>query len=185
MEDAAIIELYWQRSEQALEETRVKYGGYCYGNAFNLLRSPEDAEETVSDAYHAAWNAMPPERPRSLRAWLGKVTRNLSLKRWDREHRQKRDAGLTTLLSELEDCLPSQDTVEKTLEAKELSAAVDSWLAGLSKADRQLFVRRYWYGVPLQDLAWERGLSPAKLAQKMLRLRQSLRSALEKEGISL
>ena len=185
MEDAAIIELYWQRSEQAIEETREKYGGYCYGIAFNLLRSPEDAEETVSDAYHAAWNAMPPERPRSLRAWLGKVTRNLSLKRWDREHRQKRDAGLTTLLSELGDCLPAPDTVEKTLEAKELSAAVDGWLAGLGKTDRQLFVRRYWYGAALQDLARERGISPAKLAQKMLRLRQSLRSALEKEGISL
>ena len=185
MEDAAIIELYWQRSEQAVEETRVKYGRYCYGIAYNLLRSPEDAEETVSDTYHAAWNAMPPERPRSLRAWLGKVVRNLSLKRWNREHRQKRDAGLTTLLSELGDCLPSPDTVERTLEEKELSAAIDGWLAGLSRIDRQLFLRRYWYGVSLQDLARERKLPPARLAQKMLRLRQSLRNALEKEEIGL
>ena len=185
MEDAAIIELYWQRSEQAVEETRTKYGGYCYGIAFNLLRSPEDAEEIVSDTYHAAWNAMPPERPRSLRAWLGRITRNLSLKRWDREHRQKRDVGLTTLLSELGDCLPSPDMVEKAAEAKELSAVIDGWLAGLSKPDRQLFLRRYWYGIPLQDLARERNLSPARLAQKMLRLRQSLRKTLEKEGISL
>ena len=185
MEDEGIIGLYWQRSEQAIEETRTKYGSYCYGIAFHLLRSPEDAEETVSDTYHAAWNAMPPERPRSLRAWLGKVVRNLSLKRWDREHRQKRDAGLTTLLSELGDCLPAPDTVEKTLEAKELSAAIDGWLAGLSKVDRQLFLRRYWYGAPLQDLARERKLPPARMAQKMLRLRQSLRKALEKEGIGL
>ena len=90
MEDGAIIELYWQRSERAIEETRTKYGGYCYQIAFNLLRSPEDAEETVSDTYHAAWNAMPPERPGSLRAWLGRVARNLSLGRWNREHRRKR-----------------------------------------------------------------------------------------------
>ena len=185
MEDEGIIGLYWQCSEQAVEETRVKYGSYCYGIAFNLLRSPEDAEETVSDTYHAAWNAMPPERPRSLRAWLGRVTRNLSLKRWDREHRQKRDAGLTTLLSELGDCLPSPDTAEKALEAKELREAMDRWLAGLSRIDRQLFLRRYWYGVPLQDLARERKLPPARLAQRMLRLRQSLRKALEKEGIGL
>ena len=180
MEDAAIIELYWARSERAIEETRSKYGGYCYSISYNLLRSHEDAEETVSDTYHAAWNAMPPEKPQSLRAWLGRVVRNLSLKRWNREHRQKRDAGLTALLEELADCLPAPDTAEKQLEARELSRALDAWLA-----DRQLFVRRYWYGLSLQDLARERKLPPARLAQKMLRLRQSLRKALEKEGIAL
>ena len=185
MEDAAIIELYWLRSERAIEETREKYGGYCYSISFNLLHSQEDAEECVSDTYHAAWTAMPPQKPQSLRSWLGKVVRNLSLKRWQHDHRQKRDAGITALLSELGDCLPAPDMVEKTLEAKELSAALDGWLAGLGKADRQLFVRRYWYGVPLQELARERKLPPAKLAQKMLRLRQSLRNTLEKEGISL
>ena len=185
MEDGAIIELYWQRSERAIEETRVKYGAYCYQIAVNLLRSPEDAEETVSDTYHAAWNAMPPEKPNSLRAWLGKVVRNLSLVRWNREHRLRRSAGVTELLGELEDCLPAPDTVERRLEARELSEAIDGWLAGLDRTDRQLFLRRYWYGVPLNVLAMERNLSPARLAQKMLRLRQSLRKALEKEGISL
>lgn len=185
MEDGAIIELYWQRSERAIEETRAKYGAYCYQIAFNLLRSPEDAEETVSDTYHAAWNAMPPERPGSLRAWLGRVARNLSLGRWNREHRMKRDAGLTELLGELTDCLPAPDTPERSLEAKELRDAIDRWLGSLGRTDRVLFLRRYWYGLSLQELAKERALSPAKLAQKMLRLRQSLRKALEKEGISL
>lgn len=185
MEDGAIIELYWQRSERAIEETRAKYGAYCYQVAFNLLRSPEDAEETVSDTYHAAWNAMPPERPGSLRAWLGKVARNLSLGRWNREHRMKRDAGMTELLGELTDCLPAPDTPEKALEAKELRDAIDRWLSSLGRTDRVLFLRRYWYGLSLQELAKERALSPARLAQKMLCLRQSLRKALEKEGISL
>ncbi len=185
MEDEAIIGLYWQRDELAIEETRTKYGGYLYGIAFNLLHSPEDAEETVSDTYHAAWNAMPPERPNSLRAWLGKVTRNLSLGRWNREHRRKRDAGITELLGELADCLPAPDTAEKALEAKELRDALDRWLASLGRADRVLFLRRYWYGLSLQELAVREGTSPAKLAQRMLRLRQSLRNALEKEGISL
>ena len=185
MEDGAIVELYWHRSERAIEETRLKYGDYCYGIAFRLLHSPEDAEETVSDTYHAAWNAMPPEKPTSLRSWLGRVVRNLSLSRWKREHRQKRSPGLTELLEELADCLPSPETVEQTLEARELSRAIDAWLGGLSKADRRLFLRRYWYGVPLQDLAKERDLPPARLAQKMLRLRRSLRETLEKEGIGL
>ena len=185
MEDAGIIALYWERNERAIEETREKYGGYCYGIAMNLLHIPEDAEETVSDTWHAAWNAIPPEKPSSLRAWLGRVVRNLSLSRWNREHRKKRDPGITELLSELEDCLPSPVTVESTLEVKELAAAMDAWLGELSREDRRLFLRRYWYGVPLQDLAKERGLSPARLAQKMLRLRRSLKAALEKEGISL
>ena len=185
MEDGAIIELYWQRSERAIEETRVKYGAYCYQIAFNLLRNPEDAEETVSDTYHAAWNAMPPERPGSLRAWLGRVARNLSLGRWNREHRRKRDAGMTELLGELTDCLPAPDTPDKALEAKELRDAIDRWLSSLGRTDRVLFLRRYWYGLSLQELAKERALSPARLAQKMLCLRQSLRKALEKEGISL
>ena len=185
MEDGAIIELYWQRSERAIEETRVKYGAYCYQIAFNLLRSPEDAEETVSDTYHAAWNAMPPEKPCSLRAWLGKVVRNLSLGRWNREHRRKRDAGMTELLGELTDCLPAPDTAENALEAKELRDAIDRWLGSLGRTDRVLFLRRYWYGLRLQELAVREGTSPAKLAQRMLRLRQSLRIALEKEGIGL
>ncbi len=185
MEDEAIIDLYWQRNELAIEETRTKYGGYCYSIAYHLLHSPQDAEETVSDTYHAAWNAMPPEKPRSLRAWLGKVVRNLSLGRWNREHRLRRSAGVTELLGELEDCLPAPDTAERALEAGELREILDNWLASLSRVDRILFVRRYWYGVPLNVLAMERNLSPARLAQKMLRLRQSLRKALEKEGISL
>ena len=185
MEDAGIVALYWARNERAIEETRDKYGGYCYGIAMNLLHVPEDAEETVSDTWHAAWNAMPPEKPDSLRAWLGRVVRNLSLRRWNREHRQKRDPGLTELLSELEDCLPSPITVEGALEAKELGAALDAWLGSMSREDRRLFLRRYWYGVSLRDLARERGTTPDRLAQKMLRLRRSLKAALEKEGISL
>ena len=185
MEDEAIIDLYGQRNELAIEETRTKYGGYCYSIAYHLLHSPQDAEETVSDTYHAAWNAMPPEKPRSLRAWLGKVVRNLSLGHWNREHRLRRSAGVTELLGELADCLPAPDTAERALEAGELRETLDRWLASLSRIDRILFMRRYWYGVPLNVLAMERNLSPARLAQKMLRLRQSLRKALEKEGISL
>ncbi len=185
MEDSAIIDLYWARNEQAISETRRKYGAYCSAIARRLLGSPEDAEECVSDTWHAAWNAMPPERPGSLRAWLGRVVRNLSLARWNREHRQKRDRGVTELLSELEDCLPAPATAETALEARELGRALDAWLAGLTQADRRLFLRRYWYGLSLKDLARGTGMKPDQLAQRMFRLRRSLREALEKEGIDL
>ena len=185
MEDGAIIDLYWQRSELAIEETRTKYGGYCYGIAMNLLGIHEDAEECVSDVWHAAWNAMPPQRPGSLRAWLGRVTRNLSMGRWNRDHRKKRFSGMAELLDELAECVPSPETAEGALEAKELRQVLDGWLAGLGKGDRVLFLRRYWYGLSLQELALRAGTTPAKLAQRMLRLRRSLQKALEKEGIIL
>lgn len=185
MEDAKIIELYWQRDETAIAETAQKYGKFCHCLALNLLHVKEDAEECVNDTYHAAWNAIPPQKPEKLRAWLGRVVRNLSLALWNKSHRQKRYGGVTELLDELEDCIPSAETVERTIEAKELSEVLDRWLMGLSREDRALFVRRYWNGTSLKELASLWGISPNKLAQKTFRLRMSLKSALEKEGITL
>lgn len=185
MEDSQIIDLYWQREEAAITETQQKYGGFCYGIAKNILSIHEDAEECVNDTYHRAWDSIPPQRPVQFRAWLGKVVRNLALNLWNRNHAQKRYAGMAELLSELEDCLPSPQTLERKLEEKELSEQINAWLLSLSREDRVLFVRRYWNGAALRDLAAERKLDPAKLAQRMYRLRGSLKSALEKEGIAL
>lgn len=182
MDDGQIVELYWRRDEAAIGETQRKYGPMCGRIARNILGSQEDAEECVNDALLQAWNAVPPQRPGRLGAWLGKVTRNLALNLWNRNHAQKRYAGMEALLSELEDCLPAPAGVERELEGRELSAAIDGWLRALPKGDRVLFLRRYWYGIPLQELAEERGEAPAKLAQRMLRLRRSLKKALEKEG---
>ena len=106
MDDAAIIELYWARDEDAIVQTQQKYGPYCRTIAKNILGVPEDAEECVSDTWHRAWNAMPPQRPDSLGAFLGRIVRNLSISRWRRERAQKRYAGLEEQLSELEDCPP-------------------------------------------------------------------------------
>ena len=185
MEDREIVELYWRRSERAVAETAAKYGAFCHAVALNLLSVREDAEECVNDAYHEAWNAMPEERPEHLRAWLGRVVRNLSIDRWRRNHRQKRYTGLETLLSELDDCVPSAESMEQTVEAAELGRAVDAWLRTLSGDDAALFLRCYWNGTPLQTLAKERGVAPNKLAQRMYRLRLELKSALEKVGYSI
>ena len=106
MEDNAIIDLYWARSENAISQTAVKYGGYCYAIAYHILESPEDSEESVNDTYLAAWNTMPPKRPNVLSAFLGKITRYISLDRWKRRSASKRGGGQTTLaLEELEECV--------------------------------------------------------------------------------
>ncbi len=107
MEDPQIVELYWQRDETAIAETDAEYGGFCRRIAQNLLGIREDAEECVNDVYGEAWSSMPTERPEKLRAWLGRVVRNISIDRWRQNHAQKRYAGMESLLSELDECVPA------------------------------------------------------------------------------
>ncbi len=182
MDDAEIVGLYWARDESALEATRTKYGGFARSLAVNLLGSAEDAEECAQDAYLALWRSIPPERPESLKAYLGRIVRNTAADIWNRAHAKKRDAGLTVLLSELEDCLPSPSDPQAELESRELGRAVSAWLRTLDADSRALFLRRYWYGQELKTLAREWGVSANALAQRTRRLRISLRAALEKEG---
>ena len=184
MEDAQIIALYIQRDEAAIAETQRKYGAFCSRIATNIL-SAEDAEECVNDAYHQVWLAIPPQRPTHFSAWLGRIVRNNAINLWNKNHRKKRYNGMTELLSELEESIPSPRTMEREMEDRELSACIDAWLRTLKQEDRVLFLRRYWYGMSLQDLAKEQPMSSGKLAQRMFRLRTNLRQALEKEGIIL
>lgn len=185
MEDEAIVALFWQRNENAIAACQQKYGGFCGSIARNILGSAEDAEECVNDALGAAWDSIPPQRPRQLRIFLGCVTRNLALSRWRSANAQKRGSGMCQLLGELEDCVPDVHTPETALENQTLAACIEDWLRGLPKAERVLFLRRYWLGTPLKELAAAAGETPAKLAQRMYRLRGGLRAALEKEGIHL
>ena len=185
MEDREIVALYWQRNENAIAETEGKYGPFCRGLARNLLGSPEDAEECVSDTWLEAWNSMPEEKPDCLRPWLGRVVRLNAIDRWRAAHRQKRFGGVETLVLELEDCVPAPSDPQRALEAAELGELLRRWLDSLGKEDRRLFLRRYWNGEALNALASEEGMSPAALAQRMRRLRLKLKRYLEKEGVVL
>ena len=185
MEDLQIIDLYNRRDENAISETAKKYGAFCESIAFNILTIAADVEECVNDTYLQAWNSIPPQQPVRLGAWLGKVTRNIAINLWNKNHRKKRYAGMEQLLSELEDCIPSPITVEHEIEEMELTEFLNTWLALLPKADRILFMRRYWNGEAVKDLAKEYRIMPRDMAKRMYRLRQSLKSALEKEDYSL
>ena len=186
MEDREIVDLYWRRDEAAISATEEKYGAYCRSIARNILTVWEDAEECVSDTWHRAWRAMPPQRPAKLKAWLGRVTRNGAINLWNRNHRQKRYGGMEQLLEELEECLPAARSPEETvLEERELSRFLDEWLASLPREDRTLFLRRYWKGEPLSDLEKAWGLSHGQMAKRMYRLRAKLKDALEREGYTL
>lgn len=186
MDDSGIIRLYLARDQAAVAETAHAYGGFCMSIAMNVLSHREDAEECVNDVYHEAWNSIPPEQPRSLRAFLGRLTRCISISRFRALHAQKRYSGLEQLLSELEDCIPDcASEVERVSDNARVSAAITVWLERLSSDDRALFIRRYWFGNAVKTLAAECGCTPAQMAQRMLRLRRSLRAELEKEGIEI
>lgn len=185
MEDVQIVDLYWLRDERAIQETDTKYGGFCHKIAMNILHSFQDSEECVSDAYGRCWDTMPPQRPMSLRAYLGTILRNLSISRYRSSRAQKRFGGAEVLLSELNDCVPAPENVQRTLEAAELGDFIGRWLRGLEQEDRALFVRRYWNGDGVKELAGELGVRPNALTKRLLRLRESLRRSLEKEGIGV
>lgn len=183
MEDTQIIDLYWQRDESAIQETDVKYGPFCHKIAMNILHSFQDSEECVSDTYGRCWDTMPPQRPNSLRAYLGTIIRNLCISRYRAAHAQKRFGGAEVLLSELSDCVPSPESVQRTVEADELGQLISRWLDGLTTADRALFIRRYFSGDAVKDLAHEMGIRPNALTKRLLRLREDLRRSLEREGV--
>jgi len=185
MQDAAIIELYWSRDERAISESDRHYGTYCRRISLNILSCLEDSEECVNDTWHRSWEAIPPQRPSSLAAFFGRIVRNLSISRYRAAHAKKRYDGIAVLLSELEDCVPSRESVSQAMEGKLLTDAIDGWLARLEKDDRVLFVRRYWFGDPVNALAKECGCTQNQMAQRMLRLRKGLRTALGQEGIDV
>lgn len=182
LEDAGIINLYLQRDEAAIKETDNKYGAYCTAIALDLLRINEDAQECVNDTYMSAWEQIPPRIPECLRAFLGRITRNIAIGRYRKMHAKKRYNGFEVALSELEECLPSAGNVEREFDAKELGGHISDWLDGLEEQDRMIFVRRYWYGDTAAVLAKKTGTSGSGMSRKLSRMRESLREHLTERG---
>ena len=179
MDDERIIELFFARDEGAVTAASEKYGAYCRAVALGMLGDERDAQECVNDALYRLWAAIPPARPRSLRAFLGCITRNIAIN-------ALRDGGEAELaLDELAVCLESGDSPERTVEDAEITACIDRWLDALPREQRVAFVRRYWYLDSIQTLASRMGWTTAKTASLLMRLRASLRKALISEGISI
>ena len=183
MEDSKIVDLFWGRSENAIQEAAAKYGKYCYAIAYNILHNNEDADESVNDTYHGAWNSIPPHRPSILSTFLGKITRRISLNKWRDMKRDKRGGGETSLvLDELADCLSSGNDVEQDIETAELAKSIDSFIEALPKIERMVFVCRYWYIDPLSAICKQFGYSESKVKSMLYRTRGKLKLHLERDG---
>lgn len=184
MEDSQIVSLYWERNEQAIRETALKYGRYCFSIAYNILSSREDAEESVNDTYMSAWERIPPHQPSVLSAFLGKLTRRISLNKWRNRSRRKRGGGEMILaLEELSECIPSGEDVARQMEQKELNLHIVQFLNSLTDTEREVFVCRYWYLADIRQIANAFGFSESKVKSMLHRIRIRLKSHLEKEGL--
>jgi RNA polymerase sigma-70 factor (ECF subfamily) len=184
--DLEIIELYQNRSESAISETQKQYGSYCLAIAMNILHSKEDSEEVVNDTLLNAWNAIPPKRPIPFSTYLGRITRNLLLDKYKAKKSQKRGGDeITLMLSELEGCIPTSQSVEEAVDGNILEEAINSFLLSIKKEDRIFFMNRYWYGESIAEIAEQFNVKEGKVIMNLLRTRNKLKNELEKRGVTV
>ena len=182
MEDKQIVDLYWARSEVAITETDKKYGRYCHYIAYQILADDMDAEEIVNDTYLKTWNTVPPNRPDPLKAYVGMISNQLALNRYDEKTAAKRGGGqLPLVFHELDECVSDDESME-FCETVALCDAMNRFLWSLPKKTRSIFVRRYWYASSIAEIAEEYGMKESNVAMLMFRTRQKLKEFLQKEG---
>lgn len=197
MEDSRIIKLYFDRNESAIKETASKYGAFCRYLSGNILENKEDVEECVNDTYLSAWNHIPPTNPANLKVWLGRVVRNISLNLWNKNHAQKRYQGMELILDELAECVSedtsgnvpksesAEDTVINSMTSKELGSIISDFLRNQPENDRNLFVKRYWYGESLKNLSDDMKENVSVVSGRLFRMRQKLQKELVRRGVNL
>ena len=186
MDDSKIVQLYWDRNEQALTATSDKYGNYCITIAKNILGNKEDAEECVNDTYMRAWNSLPPHRPNILSTYLGKITRNLSFNLYKRNTADKRGGGeVPVVLDEIVDLVSDTDDVEKEIDRRELVKAIDDFLGKLPADKRSIFICRYWYFDSISNIASRFGMTNNYVSVLLNRLRLKLHNYLLERGFEI
>ena len=178
IDDEKIIDLFFERSEQAIRELDNKYGVVCYNLSYNIVNDRQDAEECVNDAYLGAWTAIPPVRPDPLLSYIVKIVRNISLKSYWREKAAKRSGQYKIALEEIENYIADQNTVEDEIEARELARIIGEFLDTLTLENRVIFMRRYWFADSYKDIAGFMGLSEKSISVRLTRIREKMKQYL-------
>ena len=183
MEDKQIIELYLERNENAVVQTEKKYSYYCRSIANRILDMPEDCDEALNDTWLAAWNCIPPHIPECLKTFLGRLTRNISLKRVRSDKAMKRgSAEVRVIFEEVSEWLHSDHDVERKVSEQALSDEIERFLDSISDIERNVFVRRYWYMQSIAEIAEYHSFSESKVKSMLFRIRKKLYEKLKKEN---
>lgn len=185
MDDSKIIELFFERSEQAIAALSEKYGNTCKRIAYNILGNDLDAQECVNDAYWGLWNKIPPETPKPLSVYVYRVVRNLAIKKYCANTAAKRNSYYDATLDELENCLPSSFDIENEISTITLSEEIDRFLDSLDKEKRVIFVKRYWFGASIKEIAEETNLNSHNISVKLSRTRKALKKHLAEKGFNV
>ncbi len=178
VEDEKIIEMFFERSEQAIRELDIKYGKICHNFSYNIVNSRQDAEECVNDAYLGVWNANPPAKPNPLLSYIMKIVRNISLKIYWKKEAAKRGGHYTIALQEIEACIADKKTVEDEMEARELARIIEDFLDTLTIQNRVIFMRRYWFSDSYKEIAEFMGLSEKNISVRLTRIRKKMKQYL-------
>ena len=184
-EDQTIIKLFWERSEDAIALLDRKYGRLLRHITNGILENRQDSEEVINDTYMKLWDSIPPEQPRYLSAYSIRIARNTALMLLEYNRRDKRDMRQNVVLSEVEECLPSQSTPEQELEEAETLLLINRWLESICKKDRTLFMRRYFSLDSLENIASDFGMTPNAVSIRLCRARAELKQVLEKEDVTI
>ena len=183
MQDCEIVDLYWARSENAIKETGSKYGAYCRKIAMNIVSNDEDSEECVNDTWFRAWNAIPPKRPERLAVFFGRITRNLAIDRYRKKRSEKLGGGQIALcLDELEECIGETNPIADAIGISEL---LNGFLSDLPERTRNVFLFRYWYMMPVAEIAAQTGMNEGAIKMTLQRVRNKLKDYLKKEGVGI
>lgn len=185
MEDQKIIDLYTNREERAIHETDKKYGRLCTSISMGILNDMRDSEECVSDTWLTLWNKTPPKKPNPFKAYICRIIKNLSLKRYEYHHAKKRNSQYDLSLEELEECISKGQNVESQIELRELKWIIAKFIDELPKEKRILFLRRYWFLQSVTEMARDYKTTPKNMSVKLLRIRKELKEYLKKEGFEI
>ena len=186
MDDVAILELYREHSEEAIRETEKKYGKYCYSIAYGILGNHEDSEECVNDAFVRLWDSIIKQKPKNLRMYLAKITRNLAINRYRELTREKRGGSeVVVSFSEVEDFVAQFDAIDELIDEQSLIQSINEFLKGQKELYQIVFIQKYWYFLPVERIAEQNGISKSKTLSILHRMRQKLKVRLRKEGYHL
>ena len=185
MDDSKIVDLFWERSESAIEETDKKYGKYCEYIADRILENEQDSLEVKNDTYIAAWNTIPPKRPDPLKHYIGALCRNFAINRRKEQKRHKREGNMPLVLDELAECIPDKESGATMVDSLVLQDALDRFVLSLKKREQKAFLLRYWYACTVAEVASELSIKESHAAVILLRTRKSLKEFLEREGFTV